>query len=353
MGILDGKKKFVNTTVYFEDGTRNENYTQDFETWINDNIGFRSTMIIQNAKMQFYLFNVLSNNSDMLLGPNGEFNYATQAIITDYQHNNLYSEEKLKEIAESFQYLKEYVEKKGAQFYYYQCWDKHSIYPEYFPRTVLQFGEKSKTDCFIDAIRKYTDVYVISPKEDLLNAKAICSPYSKWGDSTHWSQRGAYIGYLKLMNTINNYSELQYSILQEKDYNITVQDQGQTLFGGIHKVDELEDFSIINTQAVLTNEKITLFSEDQRHRCFTNDAVDNKTRLLVLGDSYFNSFIIDDLAESFYEVIMLWGGYVEKLESIMDEYKPDIVVIEAAERVDRTGIIIKAAKALKESQEIE
>ncbi len=334
------------------DGSRNEKYTSDFETWINDNIGFRNTMIVHNAKIQFYLFNVLSNNSDMVLGPNGEFNYATPAIIVDYQHKNLYSEERLKTIADSFQCLKDYVEGTGAKFYYYQCWDKHSIYPEFFPKSIIQFGDKSKTDYFIEAIIQHTNVNVISPKEELLKAKSICSPYSRWGDSTHWSQRGAYIGYLKLMNTINRDSELQYRILQEEDYDITVRDQGSTIFGGIHKEDELENFDIIEPRAVLTKEKLKLYAEDKRHRFFTNKTVNNKTRLLIVGDSYFNNYILDDLAESFYEVIIIWGDYVGNIKGIIDEYKPDILVLEAAERVDRTGGIIKGVKVIRENKDI-
>ena len=335
--------------LYNEDGTRNENFTQDFETWINDNIGMRSSMIINNARMQYYLFRVLANNSDMYLGPNGELNYATAAMLKDYQHDNLYSEDHLHEFADSMQYLSDYVEGKGAQFYYYQCWDKHSIYPEYFPTTVIQTGEESKTDGIVRALNDYSDVTVISPKQELLDEKSIKPTYSVWGDPTHWNQRGAYIGYVKLMNTINENSDIQYRVLQESDYNITMPDQGRTLFGGIHLVDNIENFEIKNAKAVLTNEKLTLYSDDERHRYFTNNEVDNDTRLLIIGDSYFNTFIIDDLAESFHETIIIWGDYLLDVQNIIDTYDADIVIVEAAERVDRTPRIINSVTAMKTS----
>ena len=333
--------------IYNEDGTLNPNFTSDFEAWINDNIGFRSQMVVMNAKIQYYLFDVLSNNSDMYLGPNGEFNYATAAMLKDYQHFNLYTEDKLQEIANSFQYINDYIESKGAKFYYYQCWDKHSIYPEYFPNTVLQYGDTSKTDAIVSALREYSSINVISPKQELIDGKEVYSTYSRWGDSTHWTQRGAYIGYLKLMEEINANSPIQYKILTEDNYNITLIDQGATLFGGIHKEDLLEKLEINEPKAVLTNEKLTAYSDDGRHRFFTNDEVDNNTRLLIIGDSYFNNFIIDDLAESFHETIIIWGDYCSDIQTIIDTYDADIVIVEAAERVDRTSGIIKGANAMQ------
>lgn len=333
--------------LYNEDGTLNKNFTSDFEAWINDNIGLRSWMVVNNAKMQFHLFDVLANNSDMYLGPNGELNYATNAMLRDYQHLNLYPDSFLERFADSMQKIKEYVEEKGSKFYYYQCWDKHSIYPEYFPDTVIQYGEYSKTDGIVNAISKYSDVKVISPKEELIIKKADYDTYSEWGDATHWTQRGAWIGYRMLMEAINSDSSIRYKILEEEDYNINFTDQGSTLFGGIHRIDKLENFEIKYPKAELTNEKLGRYAEDPRHRFFTNNGVDNRTRLLVIGDSYFNNFIIDDFAESFYETIIIWGDYLGEVQNILDTFNADIVVIEAAERVDRTSSIINGAENIK------
>ena len=336
--------------LYHEDGSLNKNFLADFEAWINDNIGQRARMVIHNARIQYYLFSVLSNNSNMYLGPHKELNYATETILKDYQHDNLYTEEQLREFAKSMQCLSDYAKKTGSEFYYYQCWDKHSIYPEHFPRTVIQRGEESKTDGLVRVLNDLSDVNVISPKNDLIKGKSEYSTYSVWGDPTHWTPRGAYIGYKNLMHAINNGKEKTYKILQESDYNITITDQGSTLFGGIHRSDYLERFDIIEPKASLTNEKLELYAEDQRHKFYTNNYIGNNTRLLVIGDSYFNNFLIDDLAESFHEVIIIWGDYLYDFQHIIDEYNPDIVIVEAAERVDRRNAVIAGAKAIVEAE---
>ncbi len=337
--------------LYCEDGSRNGNFNAEFETWFGDHVGLRSHMVVTNARIQYYLFRVLANNSNMYLGPEGEFNYATADMLVDYQHLNLKTEETLDRLAEGFRYADEYLKEKGIQMYYFQCWDKHSVYPEYFPDTVIQYGEKSKTDQIVETLTERTDVCVISSKEKLTEGKAEWETYSRWGDSTHWTQRGAYIGYCMLMDELNKRNDGRYRVLREQDYNISVRDMGVTLFGGIHKKCMLEQFEIRNPQAYLTNEKLTLLREDERHRFFTNDNAGNDTRVLILGDSYFDSFILDDLAESFYETLIIWGDYADEFEAMIEEYAPDILIVENAERCDRSGRFARAALAVRDAGE--
>ncbi len=316
--------------LYNDDGTLNDNFTADFETWINDNIGYRSSMLAASAKIQYYLFGVLANNSDMYLGPDGELNYATKAMLEDYQHANLYSEKHLRKMAKSMQRLSDYAQENGAQFYYFQCWDKHSIYPEYFPDTVVQFGAESKTDGIVRALTEYSTVNTVSPKQALIDAKPEHSTFSIWGDPTHWTPRGAYVGYLSLMDAINSRSEISYKVLQESDYNITSPDKGRTLIGNIHRVDHIENFEIKDPKAVPESRIYLSHSQGPKYRMLINDAVENDTRLLVIGDSYFNTFIIDDLAESFHETIFVWNDLLSDYKDLINTYKADIVVLEAA-----------------------
>lgn len=337
--------------LYQEDGTRNSDFNEEFENWFNDNIGLRSYMVTTNAKIQYYLFDVLANNSDMYLGPKGELNYATSDMLVDYQHLNLKSEEELGLLEEGYQFMDTYLKEKGIQLYYFQCWDKHSIYPEQFPDIVKQYGEKSKTDQIVETLNDKTSVHVVSPKEQLIKGKDEYQTYSVWGDPTHWTDRGAYIGYNMLMDEINENNNGMYKVLQESDYNITVDDIGSTLFGGIHEECMCEKFEIKKPRASLTNEKLSLLADDERHRFFTNNYAKNKTRILVLGDSYLGGFLIDDLAESFYETMLIWGDHTYIFKQLIETYSPDIVIVENAERCDRTEGFVDMALKIKAKPE--
>ena len=47
------------------------------------------------------------------------------------------------------------------------------------------------------------------------------------------------------MSAINQLNDDKYKVLEESDYKIEIGDFGQTLFGGIHKVDYLENLGDI------------------------------------------------------------------------------------------------------------
>ena len=307
-------------------------------------------MVSQNAKIQFYVFDNLINNSDMYLGPNQELNYATQEMITDYQHLNLKSEDKLDEIAESYQFFSDYLKNRGIQYYYFQCWDKHSIYPEYFPSTINQKGTISKTDQIVNTLTNNTSINVISPKAELVDAKSKYDTYSIWGDPSHWTQRGAYIGYLQLMHCINENNAYKYKILQENDYEIYATDQGREFLGDIHKKDFIDNFTIRNPQAYLSEEEPLYLSEWQNHsrKIYYNENANNTDTLLIIGDSYFDGYLYDDFAESFYKVVFIWGGYLEHIDELIEVYKPTIVITENAERCDRTENMISTVNKLRE-----
>ena len=334
-------------TLFTEEGELNKAFFGDVESWFNDNVGFRDEIVVANAQIQYNVFHQLSNNTDYLLGPKGEFNYATDDMLKDYQHFNLKEEEALKKIENSYQFVSDWLNAQGIQFYYFQCWDKHSIYPEQFPISVNQYGDSSKTEQIISILEERTTIHVVNPKDALIAGKSQYETYSLYGDPSHWTRRGAYIGYLELMGAINAENDNKYKVLQESEYDLSLTDQGSTFFGGVHEVNMLEKFELLDPKAYETNEKLTYLAEDERHRVFTNDAVDNDTRVLVLGDSYVNSYIIDDLAESFHETIIIWGDHTKYMKEIVAAYQPDIVICENAERCDRTGPMNAAAERIQ------
>lgn len=334
------------------DGALNPEFPAEYETWFMDHLGFRSQLINVNAWIQYHFFHQLLKTSDYYLGVNDNLNYASDEMLRDFQHLNLWEESAVKYIGDSYQRVSDWVEEKGIQFYYVQCYDKHSIYPEQFMEGVNQIGEESKTDQVIGYLTDHTTVDVISLKDILIENKSQYEVYSSWGDPTHWSQRGAFIGYQAIMERINSRNHNRFQILSEEDYEIQMKDLGKTFNEWIHVEDIQEAFTIANPSAVKTDEREVMgaFAEDSRHSRWVNPEAGNQTKLLIMGDSYINSFIIEDFAEGFAETWMVWGDYTGKLPEVIEQYQPDIVIYECAERVDRSRDICKLAEALKENE---
>ena len=56
-----------------------------------------------------------------------------------------------------------------------------------------------------------------------------------------------------------------------------------------------------------------------------------------------HKFALEDIAEGFHETVFIHGSYMPEIEKLMNAYEPDILVIENAEREDRTALWIQAA----------
>ncbi len=323
------------------DGKFNDKFTAEVETWFMDHMGYRKSLIDYNAKMQYEVFGKMLSKSNYYLGRYGDVNYATDAMIMDYAHLNLRTEKEVAKIGNSYQKVSDWLGEKGIQFYYVQCWDKHSIYPEQFMASVNQIGDVSKTDQVINYLRENTTVKELSLKETLIENKKNYEVYSNWGDPTHWTDRGAYVGYKYIMQEINRYNDNKFKVLQEEDYNISVSDKGITLNGFIHEKDMFETFSLKEPKADKVDKSIMgQYATDERHSAWQNPEAGNDTKLLLVCDSYFNNFLIDDFAESFSQVWLIWGDYTKEMESMIEIYDPDIVIYECAERVDRSKAVV-------------
>ena len=331
--------------VFKWDGSLNKDVLNEFDGWIDDNIGFRSEIVALNAKIQFYIFNRFTHNSNLCMGPDGIINRGAENEIRQYQHLDLKSKEELEEIAGSFQKISDYLKSNGIQYYYMPLYEKYSIYPEHMPEYIIQYGDVSRIDQIVEVLKEKTDINLVLLKEKLIEAKKEYRSYSEYGDPTHWTDRGAYIGYSELMKLINNNGNA-FRILEEEDYNITIQDKGETLFGGIKLVDYMEDFELKNLNAVEVREDLGEYAEDSQFAYYRNDKVENKTRALLFTDSYIRFYLLDEFSETFHEVIWIHADRMSDFEKYIDQFKPDIVIHENAECTDRYDSLKKIAEGL-------
>lgn len=325
------------------DGKFNPSFTKEFETWFMDHMGFRQDLIDANKQLQADVFDRSLMTSDYKTGKTGDSIYATDAIIRDYAHVNLRSDEDVAKIGNSYQAVHDWLANKGISFYYVQCVDKHTIYPERFISSIRQIGDVSKTDQVIRYLQEQTSVNTVYFKEPLNRAKEQYNVFSHWGDPTHWAPRGAYLSYVYMMERINEDLDEPLKILTEDDYDITIQRQS----GPDGKTEEIEQFKIQNPKAQQSDVSVMgKWAEDTRHSVWKNPEAGNDKRLLLMGDSYFDMYLLDDIAESFGEVWLVWGDYTVELPEILALCAPDVVIYECAERVDRSSAVCALAEKL-------
>lgn len=330
-------------------GNVNLSFRSEFDEWLNDNIGFREEMVGLNNILQYRVFNRFEDNNDLLLGPKGELNYVTDFIMEDWHQLNIPKDSYLEELAESYQFVNDWLLDQGIQFYRMQCWDKQTIYPEQFPRYALKYGDKNRSQVVTEYIGNHTSVFQPDLMRPLIEAKDEHEVYPVWGDVSHWTFRGALIGYTAVMNEINKNNSGKYRKLTEDDFEIGTEDVGNTLLGHIHEEDYVETFVFkdkVNIER--DNSLLTLYADDVNCSCWVNYDLEDGDILLVIGDSYTNQFLLPYYIQSFKRVVFIQGNHASELYDIVNEYKPDIVIHEHAERTEAYRYMISAAARIKE-----
>ena len=326
------------------EGRFNLSFTKDFETWFMDHLGFRQKLIGANKSLMQDVFDRSLTTSEWKTGKTGDSIYAPLSIVEDFAHVNLRTQESVATIGDSYQVVHDWLEGKGIPFYYVQCVDKHTVYPERFISSVKQIGDVSKTDQILSYLQDKTSVNAIYFKQILKDNKESHPVFSHWGDPTHWTYRGAYLSYRHMMEQINKEFSVSLKVLTEQDYTISY----QTNQGPNGETEQIEVFSITNPQAQKSDVAVMgEWGTDERHSVWKNPNAGNDKRLLLMCDSYFNNYLIDDFAESFGEVWLVWGDYTAVLPQIVELCDPDIVIYECAERVDRSMAVCALAETLQ------
>lgn len=318
--------------VFDQEGKINANIKSQLEAWFNDNLGFREKMIQVNTLAQYDLFNKL-NKSDTLLGKDNWLYYVNDDIIKDYQRLNLLSNEELNQWGNLLENVDDYLKSKDIHFILKLNLDKKTIYPEYYPDTILQMDTISRTEQFEDYIKSNTDIDFFTPKEELLQAKKDHLVYSQNYDNGHWNKYGSIIGYKKLIEHVNKYYP-NVQGLDFNDYHINTVQREIKINDSVSFIES--DYEMIRKDQVeyqnTTNELLNLplvinhvsFSSKQNN--------EDLPKVLFIGDSYTYGFLFNELAETFGDFTFVSSENIDKLQVLVDLIEPDLVIFESVER---------------------
>lgn len=307
-----------------------EEFPSLFESYYNNKSPFKGELVNLNSKIYFKYFDKSPNKSvikgkDGWLFYNSKYNEESDSL-GDYQGTNKYSEEELALFKKSLDAKKEFLDERDIEFYVLIVPNKEQIYPEYMPDNIYKNNGKSKTDELVDYLRSNTEVNIIYPKEELMYYKQNLQYdiYNK--TDSHWNSIGAYIGFRELMEAMDpNYDGLDVEELALtadflKDGDLATMlgldgDLNDTYFT-VHNFKQDVSTELIEDKGKLMNK-------------YTSTAGNGK-KLLAYRDS-FAVKLIPYLFKEFDESAFVWG--IPFNEAQIDKEKPDIVVIEVAERL--------------------
>ena len=313
------------------------NFFTNFDKYFNDHLPFRTYYInsytkifnkIDDAYMKFvnkHNIPYYIEKNNVIAGENGWYFYSGEGSLYDYAGLNLPSESVLKKCAEKINKIDNYFKSQGKTFVLYVAPNKEEIYSEYMPSAIKVKSEIKKTDMFVDYLSKNTNVKIVYPKNELIEAKNNYVTYYQY--DSHWNNYGSYIGSMELLKTLNF----------KNDYEITIKENNRTIGGtdllnllNIDMVNENDYLISYRTDISFSIEEINPSAMNRR----TISTNKNGQKLLLLGDS-FHEFMVQFLSKEFEEAY--YGKIYDYFEhnKHLDEFdNSDVIIFEAVGRYD-------------------
>ncbi|BCJ93386.1 hypothetical protein acsn021_09550 [Anaerocolumna cellulosilytica] len=349
ISIVENKKLASFPRIYNSDGKLNYTFLTEFESFIDDNIGFKEDVVIGDIALNYKIFKKLKVPNFIIGKEENLFYTSGGADIITIQGKNLFSDSKLEELSQGFTYMKEYFESKGADFYIMTIPNKEEVYPEFYPDSIKNIVSKTRLDYLSEYILKSTDVNIFNVKQELINNKNGEMLYYKNYDCTHWNMNGAFVGYTEIIKQLSKkYSNLK--CYEKEDFVIeTLKSKGA--------ISHLSEFNILNKAMAFDDEIFSYHLKkgyqaqqsaempegveidvNDKYFHYTNTNIENEQSILIIGDSYIYSFILPLLAEHFSELYFVNYTSAQELMNLQNIVHADIVLYEFVDRAFNADI---------------
>lgn len=178
-----------------------EVFPEEYEKYYNDNIPFRNHLIRLNNSIDYFFFKQSSSES-VVIGKDGWLFYCDDADGNPIEQSLGYwsfTDDQLQTIADNMMTTKQVLESLDVAFVLFIAPNKETIYAEELPDYYETKSHYTSTDQLVDYLMENTDIRIVYPKQDLLNAKEDNPEiflYHKL--DTHWNFAGGYIGAKRL-----------------------------------------------------------------------------------------------------------------------------------------------------------
>jgi len=230
-----------------------------------------------------------------------------------------------------------FYHQKGIVFYVTVAPMKCEIYPEYLPSYYIRNKNGTVTDLILEQLRKDTLLHLIELKDTLLANKRNGVLY--YHTDNHWNSLGAFFVYKILLNRMKK-DFPQLKPLKQTDFTLKGwRFQGGNLAGqaGLWPyMKELIFYPLIRNSKAKEEAKSGYtpppgFGYPDEYEVVRSTSDRSLPRILVIRDSFFTP-LIPLFSENFRRTVYVFDGWKYGLnQEILENEKPDIVLLEIFE----------------------
>ena len=205
------KRELTKFPAYMEEGRLNVDFSNQFESWLNDRIPYRAELLAASNMLKSELLHAPSSN--VIVGKDGWLFYETESA--DYMDTNAMTDDQIKAAAVTLSLIEEAIEDKGGHFLFVPMPNKASVYGEYMPSCYKQAAENN-----LSRLTEALKAYHVS----FADMKELLTKYKDEGlyhrRDSHWNYKGALLGYYTIVNMLKgeykDYSSA--SVTEAKDW---------------------------------------------------------------------------------------------------------------------------------------
>lgn len=321
--------EFDNRMLYEFPVVRIGGFRKNLELYLSDRIGFREELITLYQNFCNTVFRKLEHPA-YIKGKEGHV--MVDWDLRSYQHLDV-DENYVINLTEYLKSLEDFCNSRGSGFLFFLSPNKETIYPEYFPEGYNVRKQPNRSERIVEELTK-AGIPFVYPRDRFLELKREVDLYNKKYDAGHWNDNGCFYGNQEIIRVLS----CQYPAigeLRQDEFNIKYElkeylprshfiiNEAVPVYE-LNKNSSMEDKEIYNRLALPENYHFFYKNTDPKNM--------DMPKILIFGDSYFQE------AAKFYqnhssELTMLHSHNLKNAEYYISVFQPDIVIVEAVERV--------------------
>lgn len=308
------------------DAAQLDAFPSQYEAYLDDHIPFKPQLVGLYSTILYHCFGQSADDA-VILGRDGWLFYDSAKkgdgdTVGDYTSDTPYSDAQMDAIAQTVRTMQDVCSARGIPFAFLSAPNKSNIYGEYLPDSFSR-AERQRMDILADFLTE-SGLPFLYPKSLLLAHKGDAPLYYKL--DSHWNERGAYLAYREL------YALLYGESLPELDaLSVSAERIGKGDLSKMAQISGMQDTEYtVGYRQELTEVVKESLSRDPFDFIIRQEGAANRTAL-ILRDSYAIA-LIPFLQKDYATLVSLRYSAAYDLDALIDQYQPDVVILELVER---------------------
>ena len=191
--VVSQKQTLVEFPEFVTNGKINTAFTNELSNYITENVAFRDRIISINAYLRNTFFHS-SSQEKVIVGKDGMLFFSE--TLGDYLGTEKFTEREKFNFLDTLEQMQEYCDKNSIKFAFTVVPNKNTLYGDNMPKRYKKASSSNLEDLLPDLNK--TSVNFV----DLTKTFKSLDGVYYYKTDTHWTQKGAIIGYENILSSI-------------------------------------------------------------------------------------------------------------------------------------------------------